>query len=322
MGYLTLSNCVELAANPENGWDIGSFGAIGEFAYDAGEAVAHRRAADCFEMHTARGGIRFTSVDRMQAVAWDQLADDGQGWGHRLALCCPLPASVPNPTIRHLGKDDEAILADERGAELFDLGVGVGAVRMAVRTADTGLITELKAHAGKRFVDHPALAEHVRDAQPQRVMLSPAGRIEVYQPIPQPDASSPHGPHTHLLPQLVRKQRPHAATTPIPSGLQSVLSLSPASPWYDTYGIRHAFDPQADAAFQPWLTRFGLPDDQAVEQRLRLAIEAGESPRAELWPDTRRGRAKARIVLRRLAAAGNVRVAAWREVFDHAEATG
>jgi len=66
------------------------------------------------------------------------------------------------------------------------------------------------------------------------------------------------------------------------------------------------------------LEEYGLTEDHAVETALRAAIDAGIAPEAADWPETRRGRTKARIVLRRLAAAGDDRVKPWRALHDRA----
>ena len=55
-------------------------------------------------------------------------------------------------------------------------------------------------------------------ANPHRVFISRLGRIEVYQPIPPPSGKSPEGPHTHVLPRLLKSGRTHPATEPVPEG--------------------------------------------------------------------------------------------------------
>ncbi|KTE64570.1 MULTISPECIES: hypothetical protein [unclassified Sphingopyxis] len=83
-------------------------------------------------------------------------------------------------------------------------------------------------------------------------------------------------------------------------------------------GERHDFVPDTDTAFSPMLERFGLDQDRAVDAHIRTAVAEGANPEFFDWPDTRRGRTKARIVLRRLAAAGHEHVGPWRVWFDRA----
>ena len=133
-----------------------------------------------------------------------------------------LPAGGP---LRHerahrphrAGADDEALRERDRDAVLFDLGLGALQVDCCVRVADPEVAAQLRAHCGQPVFAAPAMGI-ILAANPHRVFLSRLGRIEVFQPIPPPDGKSPDGPHTHVLPGLLRHRRTHAATEPIPDG--------------------------------------------------------------------------------------------------------
>jgi hypothetical protein len=302
----------DLVVDPANGWSIGSFGAIGEFVRDPHEPADLRRSADRIEVVTARGAIRVVDC-ALNGVAWDSLSKDGETWGHALAFCSER-LETGGQVVRALGPDRDAIREEDRSGVLFDLGVGCGCVTMAARTSDPALIAALGAAEGQALLTVPGIMGAVLAAQPHRVLLSPAGRIEVFQPIPPADGKSPEGPHTHLLPKLIAKDRPHSANVPIPEGWQSALSMHPKSPWRTMLGERHPFEPETNAAFRPLLERFGLEEDREVERDLLAGLD-GDVFR---WPESRRGRHKARIVLRRLHAAGDTRVKPWRAIHDRA----
>jgi hypothetical protein len=306
----------DLASDPANGWSIGSLGAIGEFVRDPGEPVDIRRGTDRIEIVTARGAMRIDRDPAMIGVAWDSLSADGESWGHALAFCLPRPDSGAR-VVCEIGTDRGAIRREDAEAVLFDMGVGSGCVRMCARTTDPDLIAALRAAEGRPLLAVHGIMGAVLSAQPHRIMLAPSARIEVYQPIPPADGKSPEGRHTHLLTKLTPKDRPHSANVPIPDGWQSALSMHPQSPWRTVTGKRHPFEPGIDAAFAPILERFGLPEDRAVAAALAQAVEES-SPHLSQWPDSRRGRATARIVLRRLAAAGNPRVKPRRVMHDRA----
>jgi len=317
MHTLPFSLLSNLAADPATGWSIGSFGVAGEFMRDPDEPASVRRDDRLIEIVTPRGAMRIIGEEPLRAVAWDSLSADGESWGHGMAVCTPAPRT-PHRAIYPLGIDHRALRPEDRAHRLFGLGVGHGAVDMAVRTDDGGLIAAMEAAEGRPFIGDAVLMGHVLRAQPHRVLLSPIGRIEIFQSVPPPDGKSPEGPHTHLLPGLVTKDRPHSSNIPIPAGWQSVLNIHPRSPWRNALGERHDYRPEVDAAFAPLLARYGLEEDHAVEQNLRAAIQWGAEPGPADWPDTRRGRTKARIVLRRMAADGDSRVAPWRAAFDRA----
>lgn len=309
----------DIAADPGNGWSIGSFGAIGEFVRDADEKATITREADHFEIVTARGGIRISPMAALKPIAWDSLSADGESWGHSLAFCVVQPADT-NRMIRALGSDDEALREEDRHHRLFDLGIATGVIRMCIRTDDDTLCSALDRACGQSLLTISALMSEVLRVQPHRVMLSPAGRIEVYQPIPPADGKSPLGPHTHLLPKLIAKDRPHSANVPIPEGWQSALTLHPRSPWRTMEGERIPYDARVDAEFSRHLRDHGLAEDAEVEASLLVSIESGATPEFADWPSTRRGRTKVRIALRRLAAAGDDRVRPWRALFDRTPA--
>jgi hypothetical protein len=305
----------DLAEDPGHSWSIGRFGAIGEFHRDAGEPILMTRTADTFEISTPRGAMRIAPGAPLTGIAWESLSTDGDTWSPALAFCRETTSSSPE-VVTPLGPDGDAVRPEDRGQALYDLGVGLGAVRMAIRTRDPSLIAALDQARGQALFSSGALAAEILRAQPHRVLLSPAGRIEVFQPIPGQDGKSPEGPHTHLLPKLFAERRMHSANTPLPDGLQGMLTAHPKSPWRDGLGRRHAFDEAADNAFATLQEEFGSDEDAEVRQWIITAVRAGTPPSADLWPATRHGRTVARIALRRLAAAGDERVNPWRIMWD------
>lgn len=307
------------ASDPSHGWSIGSFGAIGEFVRDPDEPCDIASNSHSFTFRTERGAIRVENNPDLIPFAWDTLSSDGESWGHSLALCCPLTATPP-PVIQALGPDSDAIKPEDQSSYLFDLGVGTGQIRMALRSDDPALVAAMQQSEGRSFLNNMDLMREVLRAQPNRVLLSPAGRIEVYQNVPPPDGKSPEGPHTHLLAKLVPLNRPHSANTPIPDTLQAALYFHPQSPWRNLLGERHDYRPAAAEFFQPYLDLFGLESDQEIANAVTKAVIKGVSPQSFIWPDTRRGRTKARITLRRLATQNLKDIDAWRSLYDRFQA--
>lgn len=291
----------EALEDPDNGWSIGTFGAIGEFVRDPSEPA--ERCDDGATVVTARGGIRLSPQGDLQVVAYDTLVGDGKTWGNAVAFCLPVPAGAPRRAVRRIGEDRGALHAADRDAILYDLGVGAGHVAMGLRTRHPDLIAALDALGGKTLLgpDGKAASELIRQRGPNRVMLSPLGRIEVFAPIPPPDGKSPTGPHTHLLPKLIASGRTHSANAPIPDDLQPALMLHPRSPWRDTEGKLGPYDQDRDRHFDGMLAACGLAEDRAVRAAVEAAVKDGASPDLFAPPKTRRGRTQLRITLRRLA---------------------
>ncbi|MEE7440843.1 DUF6925 family protein, partial [Methylobacterium oryzae] len=106
-----------------------------------------------------------------------------------------------------------------------------------------------------------------------QVVITRIGRVEVFAPMADRAAAGP-GPRCHLLPQLLRLARTHAATAPIPPGWIPCGTLHPAHPARDGAGRPVPFDAGRHAAFGRVLDRWGDPALVA----LRRAVLDGQDP--------------------------------------------
>lgn len=207
-------------ADPATGWSIGAYGAIAEFRRVAGdpEPVVEATAAGG-RVATARGALAVALVPGARLVE-----------GRDIAICLDAEtgAMAGRDVIAELGPDDDAIRGRDRGAILFDLGLGLPHVDFCVRTDDPDLAATLRAGAGVSLFDagNPAF-EAVKRASPHRVAVSRLGRIEVYQPIASRarGIALPDGPHTHLLPLLLARRRADLAEAPVPDGWFVALAI-------------------------------------------------------------------------------------------------
>ncbi|KQP69955.1 hypothetical protein ASF41_19965 [Methylobacterium sp. Leaf111] len=256
----------EALSDPGTAWSLGSFGAIAEFMRDPEEAVLPL-PDERLGMATARGAIALTPSSDLRPVAYETAV--ASGWNHALALCLPEATCGMNrrTVVTELGPDREAARVEDRDGILFDLGLGLSAVDACVRARDPEAIARLRAGTGMPLFDHAnPIGPHLVAMSPHRVFLARIGRVEVYAPIPGPGGTSPEGPHTHVLPKLLRSGRTHAATTPIPAGWVPCAGLHPAHPYKDMMGERIAFDAERYEAFQALLDRWGDPELVAIKR--------------------------------------------------------
>ncbi len=152
-----------------------------------------------------------------------------------------------NEVLTELGQDVSALSADDRDALLFDLGVsslGRGCFQrdFCVRTSDLGLVEFLREHCGSSIFEHGSrVFPRMLESQPQRVVITRLGRIEVYQAIggEHTDDKTPEGPHTHLLPELLGLNLTHSADVPIKEGWVPCAFLYPKSPVLSEAGEAH-----------------------------------------------------------------------------------
>ena len=256
----------EALADPSTAWSLGSFGAIAEFMRDPDEPVL-ALPDERLGLATARGAIALTPRSDLRPVAYETAISSG--WNHAVALCLPEEACAMNgkTVVTELGPDRDSARVEDRDGILFDLGLGLRAVDACVRARDPEAVARLRAGVGLPLFD-PAnpIGPHLVAMSPHRVFLARIGRVEVYAPIPGPGGTSPEGPHTHVLPKLLRSGRTHAATTPIPAGWVPCAGLHPAHPYKDMMGQRIAFDAGRYEAFQALLDRWGDPDLVAIKR--------------------------------------------------------
>ena len=308
-------------ADAETGWNMGSFGAVAEF-HHVGDEVPQALAAPLTQV-TQRGGVRIARLAGVRPLAYEMLSPKPHRWSQAVALCLPEAeaAMQRRDVLTELGPDSQALRPADREAVLFDMGLAQPQVDFCIRTADPGLLAELRAHAGRSLFDHdnPVMMAILK-AHPHRVALTRLGRVEVYQKIGGPDTGgvSPEGPHTHVLPKLLRAGRTHSANAPIPAGWVPCASFHPENPVTGRMGEEKDFDPQAFDAFQALLSAWGPEEYLAAKSAVWAELAAGRGPESFTAPASRTGRTGLRNGLRqwRRMKGDNDCLAAWTAAFD------
>jgi hypothetical protein len=226
--------------------------------------------------------------------------------------------------LTELAPDTRALREQDQGAVLFDLGLGATQVDCCIRTADAGLIKELRAQAGQSLFapGNPAMELVLRES-PHRVFATRLGRVEVYQAIPAPDGVAPRGPHTHVLPKLLAQERTHPATEPIPRGWIPCAYLYPSHPLRDTDGRARPFDAPRYVTFQRILSRYGDVELVRLKRNVTKAVIGNIGPNAIAMPDDRFGQAAIRVALRQLKASEGTspNLATWFAAYDQGRDT-
>src|SRR6185295_2362399 len=306
-------------ADPDAQWSLGTFGAIAEFMREPDEPAGVVRNEASISLVTARGGIRIEFRPDLRPVAFETITT--QAWSQRVAFCLPEAESAMGrrAVLTELGSDAQALRGQDRGAVLFDLGLGVLQVDCCIRTADAELIAGLRGQAGRSLFEagNPAMGLILHHS-PHRVFVTRCGRAEVYQAIPLPGGKAPDGPHTHVLPKLLAHRRTHAATEPIPAGWVSGAHLYPAHPLRDGRGRAIPFDTSRHMAFQRLRSRHGDIELVRLKRNVVKALNAGAGPTAIAMPDGRFAQASIRIALRQLKASDGTSagLSAWFAAHD------
>jgi hypothetical protein len=297
--------------DPHTGWSMGTRGALAEFVWNSDETVCSARG----EVVSGRGGIRLDLSRSTTAVAYETPAGPHTHWNHGVALCLPTEDArrAGRDVITEIGADTDSLREIDRSGVLFDLGLRTPSVDVCVRTDDPDLLRLLRSAAGQRLFDSEIVGDLVA-ASPHRVLATAIGRIEVYTTIPPADGRSPDGPHTHLLPHLLRESRTHPPTVPIPDGSIPVAYLYPPSPIQDTAGRPTPFDRRRFDGFQRVLRRFGDAELVAWKDTVLAAVRADRSPEELAAPASPPARAVEAVALRQLVhlTGDTPALAAWR----------
>lgn len=324
-----MANIVDLLteqiSNPDTQWSLGTFGGIAEFSRDRDEPATLTTSDSSVSAVTARGGVAITIRDGLRPFASESITR--KDWSHRVALCLPQDTCVMNrrTVLTELNRDSDALREEDRDGVLFDLGLNALQADLCVRIRDDDVIARLRPCLNRPVFDpdNPAMSI-ILATNPHRVFISRAGRVEVYQPIPPPTGKSPEGPHTHVLPKLLRSHRTHPATEPIPDGWIPCAHLYPAHPARNALGVAQAFDATRHDAFQELLDGHGHAEAVAAKKQIVAAIVNEASPDSQHVAQDRITRASIRIAIRQLMAAQHPSrsLPAWRAMFDHVEASG
>lgn len=259
-------------------WSVGEFGVLAEFHHTQLGSTASGLTAGAatvsvpFTVTTSGGTMRVSPRAGVLILAYETPSPNPRLWNHGIAFCLPEgEARMDSRTgVTELGPDTDAIFESSRKALLFDLGLGRRSVNFCVRTADPALIDLLRGASGASVFEQPGLAAAIVSAAPTRVVESRMARVEITNPIPAPGGVSPDGPHTHLMPELIRRRRTHDANIPVPAGYLPCLTLYPSHPARDAEGRERPFDAALHAAYQRLLERYGDAD--------YVAAKRGEGP--------------------------------------------
>ncbi|MEM9307745.1 MAG: DUF1289 domain-containing protein [Pseudomonadota bacterium] len=197
---------VSTLATGHGTWVMGVVGAVAEFSAPVDDAITVSIQNEDVIANTRNGTIRMTINDDIRALTFDpqNLAIEP-----RIVLAVkrergrlPMASGVSN-----LGVDAKA-LVQETDVSLFDLGLGRKESRFCVRLGNGRAKDALVAASGLPFsLALPMIGAALVAESPTRVVETALGRIEVQGQIPPPDARSPDGSHTHLLPDHVATDR-------------------------------------------------------------------------------------------------------------------
>ncbi len=285
-------------------WSIGGYGAIAEFHWLPEDRPG--RISEILQVVTGAGALSLELRDGIIPHAYQTLSRHPDRWLQGFSLCLPWRHARrgARAVLTELGPDRHAIRPGDGGAVLFDLGLGLPHVDACVRSDSPELLKILRACCGQPLLaPGNRVLSALKEASPHRVFISQLGRVEVYQPIGDSahHPATPLGPHTHVLPRLLRAGRARAEDNDAPAYHRACATLYPKHPLMDNLGNRTAYDRDAHARFTALMERWGDAAFLAEKKRATHAMRDGVDARRYRAPTGRKGRQALRIAIRELA---------------------
>jgi Family of unknown function (DUF6925) len=258
----TLSSFIEeYLRSSEHSWSIGISGAIAEFMYDDDEQVEFQINNTQLCVTTPRGAMQIHIRPEIKCIAYEEPSPCIKSWSQGVAFCIPenIARREQNNVLIELGADVYAIRSPACQELLFDLGLESPYLQFCIRTGDDELIETLRNNCGQSIFEpeNPVLPAMLQ-ASPARVIISGLGRVEIENKIPATASETPVGPHTHLLPALLKLNK--GAKPELPEGYIEAFTLYPEHPLFDKYGAQKPFKQSAHDHFQGLLSELGAPE--------------------------------------------------------------
>jgi hypothetical protein len=302
-------------------WSIGGYGAIAEFHWLPDDRPGND--SEILQVVTGAGALSLELCDGVVPHAYQGLSRHPDRWLQGFSLCLPWRRARrgARTLLTELGPDRHAVRPRDRSAVLFDLGLGLPHVEACVRSDSPELLKSLRAGCGQPLLaPGNGVMGAIKEASPHRVFVSQLGRVEVYQAIGDPahQPATPLGPHTHVLPRLLRSGRARAEDNDAPAYYRACATLYPKHPLTDNLGNRTAYDRGAHAHFTALMERWGDAAFLAEKKRATHAMRDGLDACRYRAPADRKGRQALRIAIRELTQqmAECKSIDDWRRRFD------
>lgn len=219
----------ETLAAGDGTWVFGVVGAVGEFTAAPGAGVEVHQAGDVITARTRNAALSVRIDDDVRALTFD--APDAATPPRIVLAVKHERGRLPRARgVEDLGEDAGALIRDG-ATQLYDLGLDRKEARFCVRVSgglsDSPGRRALDAALELPFADAlPKIGGPLIAESPVRVIDTALGRVEIAGAIPPPTASSPAGPHTHLLPD-------HLATgRALPAGMELPRAYLPGAIFY------------------------------------------------------------------------------------------
>ena len=323
----SLDRIVELVhrylADPQASWCVATYGAIAEFHIKDIKNMKSTFSETGGNVITDWGSMSINLTKSVRIIPYETLARRKKFWLHGINFCLPKSEAqmASRSVLTELGEDKEPLKSSNSSNYLFDLGLDIKHIDACIRTADEELLKTLRKNIGKSLFDATNTSFFaIKEASPERVFKSKLGKIEVRQTIGSTSRNipTPPGPHTHVLPKLLKHKRTHANNIFIPPECSPSLGLFPPNPILNEEGGPKPFDTEYFNQFQEILNLYGNEKILEAKSNTKKAVLSGKYPPSARNLD-RKIRAAKRISLRQLLWTNgeSKALSKWRSEFEN-----
>ncbi len=242
-------------SNPRSAWAIVRNGAVAEFSISAVDDILYHffdPESNLLFADTQKARLRLILDDSIKPVVAETAAYRCSPWSQCVYLCLQdedARMSCRN-SLTHIQSND-----DEQEGELWDLGIGNDSLDFCIIVQDIELQQALKKKEGKHIIDDLEFLKELVKFSPQRLLRTKFASILVKQKIPT-IGEDINGPHTHLLPQIIRNNIKFPV--PIDDNLRPIIQLDPFGSIIDGDGNYYDWAGFEKDPFQSLLSDHGM----------------------------------------------------------------
>ena len=259
---------LESATKTNSSYAIVRDGVVAEFSIVPGDNPIKTFENNVLRIDTHRATLSIKFDESVSAIIAESGAHGCSPWTQNIYLCISkqnAKMSARN-VLTHLGLYD---YEPDKG-ELWDLGVGNETLDACIISKDNETNNLLKQKEGQYIIDDPQFLGELIKHSPTRLFKSKFAYIIVRQKIPLEDEDEIEGPHTHLLPPIIKSGKHFGV--PIPDDLIPIIQTDPFGSVIDGNGDFYKWNGFEKDEFQAFLRKYGDQNYVLLKQELKQKI--------------------------------------------------
>lgn len=261
---------LDAADKTNSSWAIVRDGVVAEFSIVPGDKPIKTFDNNTLKIDTHRATLCINFDDSVKAIVAESGAHGCSPWTQIIYLCIPKDQAKMScrNKLTYLGNFDNGT---DKG-DLWDLGVGTETLDACIVAKDKPTNELLKQNEGKYIIDDPDFLRELVIHSPPRLFQTKFAYIIVRQKIPLTEKEELEGPHTHLLPPIIKSKK--YFEVPVPENMIPIIQTDPFGSVIDGNGNFHAWNGFENDDFQTFLQKYGDSKYVALKNEMKQKIIA------------------------------------------------